>query len=218
MKPFILGFKSVQSQIFTEKGDRVSATTIDIDDCYLIGFRTKEKDGYNALIIGFSKPTHESKPNEGKRKKAGIKTQLSFYREYRVDEIEYDKEDQNKVRLGDSLFSIGDKLTPSIFTKGTLVQVTGVSKGKGFQGVVKRHSFRGGPRTHGQSDRERAPGSIGATTTPGRIFKGKKMAGRMGGDRVTVKNLLVVNSNDTQLFVKGSVPGSKKGLLIIKGI
>ena len=112
--------------------------------------------------------------------------------------------------------SAGHELKPELFfKKGDLVNVTGVSKGKGFQGVVKRHHFKGGSRTHGQSDRERAPGSIGQTTTPGRVYKGKRMAGRMGGDRIKVKNLMIVEVKADGILVKGLVPGARGGLLEI---
>ena len=112
---------------------------------------------------------------------------------------------------------VGDEIKPTLFfKKGDLIDISGISKGKGFQGVVKRHGFAGGPRTHGQSDRERAPGSIGQTTTPGRVFKGKRMAGRMGGKRATVKKLQIVDVNDDGLVVKGLVPGAIGGLLEVR--
>ena len=118
----------------------------------------------------------------------------------------------------ESEITIGDQIDVGMFEVGDKVDVTGTSKGKGFQGGVKRYNFRGGPKTHGQSDRHRAPGSIGAGTTPGRVIKGMRMAGRMGGERVTVKNLEVVVSDPDRnlIFVKGSVPGSRESLLLIK--
>ncbi len=123
------------------------------------------------------------------------------------------------IIFGETKIFIGDSIKPTVvFKKGDLVKVSGTSKGKGFQGVVKRHHFAGGPKTHGQSDRERAPGSIGSTTTPGRVYKGKRMAGRMGGERVTVRNLEIVEVKDDGIVVKGLVPGAKKGLLEIVSV
>lgn len=107
---------------------------------------------------------------------------------------------------------------PDVLKPGDIIDVIGVSKGKGFAGVVKRHHFKGGPRTHGQSDRERAPGSIGQTTTPGRVYKGKRMAGRMGHGRVTIKNLKIVDVSDTALFIKGLIPGPKNSLVMVKKV
>ena len=142
-------------------------------------------------------------------KKAGLdKNPPRFLREIRLNNLS----DLNDLRPGMEI-KIGE-----VFNPGDIVSVSGISKGKGFQGVVKRHHFKGGPRTHGQSDRERAPGAIGSTTTPGRVYKGKRMAGRMGQDRVTVKNLKVVNINSEKntLTISGLVPGGKNSLLVIK--
>lgn len=127
---------------------------------------------------------------------------------------------KREVRVDlESMLKIGDKITAKqVFKAGDVVDVVGISKGKGFSGVVKRHHFKGGPRTHGQSDRERAPGSIGQTTTPGRVYKGKRMAGRMGHERVTVKNLRIVEISDDLLLVKGLVPGSRHTLLMIRKV
>lgn len=121
--------------------------------------------------------------------------------------------------LQDTLIKIGDKIAAKqVFKAGDVIDVIGISKGKGFAGVVKRHHFKGGPRTHGQSDRERAPGSIGQTTTPGRVYKGKRMAGRMGHERVTLKNLRIVEVLDDLLLVKGLIPGSRHTLIMVKKV
>lgn len=216
MKSSILGYKILQEQTFTEKGERIPTTRILTEHCYLVGTKTKEKDGYNALIIGFGKTKRMSKPRAGILKKAGIKIPLRFLRESKVDTFEYDQNDNKKLRMNNVTISIGEELFANkLFSKGSYVKITGDSKGKGFQGVVKRHHFKGGPRTHGQSDRERAPGSIGMSTTPGRVFKGKRMAGRMGSDTVTIKNLEIIDVNEKEIVVKGLVPGPKNGLLLL---
>ena len=144
----------------------------------------------------------------GHIKKAGLKVIPRFLREVSANQ----EEESSNLKVGDEI-KVGD-----IFKPGDIVDVTGTSKGKGFTGVVKRWGFAGGPRTHGQSDRERAPGSIGSTTTPGRGLKGKKMAGRAGGEKVTIKNLKVIEVNPEKnlLLVKGLVPGAKNGFLMIK--
>jgi large subunit ribosomal protein L3 len=176
------------------------------------------KQGYCAVKLAFGKTANIKKPANGQLKKAGIKTPLRFFREMRVDESAI-VEDQDKRgwTVGETTMFVGDIVKPNtIFKKGDKVDVTGTSKGKGFQGGVRRHGFAGGPKTHGQSDRWRAPGSIGQTTTPGRVYKGKRMAGRMGGDRVTVKGLEVIDVTDTGLTIKGLVPGAQTGLLQIR--
>lgn len=202
----ILGTKVSQEQKFTSQGHRIPVTLIQAGPCVVVSKKTEEKDGYWALQLGFGKAKKAGKPLKGHIKKAKLKTAPYFLAEVRIE-----KEDE-KIRQGDEI-RLGDVLEP-----GDLVSVTGVSKGKGFAGVVKRWGFAGGPRTHGQSDRERAPGSIGATTTPGRVLKGKKMAGRMGGSKVTVKGLKVmqVSPEENLLTVSGLVPGAKGTLLFIK--
>ena len=209
MKGFILGEKSEQSQYFTSEGERIPVTFIKTTPCYLIDIKSQNKHGYNAFRLGFGQTKNISKPQQGELKKAGIKTPLHFFREFRIDSS-FIKDSEGKVK-------IGDEIKPSIFFKtGDLVQVAGISKGKGFQGVVKRHHFHGGPRTHGQSHGERAPGSIGSTTTPGRVNRGKRMAGRMGGEKISIKNLEVIEVKEDGLLVKGLVPGGKNGLLEIQ--
>jgi large subunit ribosomal protein L3 len=155
------------------------------------------------LTYGISKSI--TKPIAGHLKKAGLEMKPRFLREVSVPE-------------GEEIAPGTEINVSQVFVEGDVVRVTGVSKGKGFAGVVKRHHFRGGPKTHGQSDRERSPGSIGQTTTPGRVYRGKRMAGRMGSDTVTVRNLKVVKveGETNTLFIKGLVPGGKHALLMIR--
>lgn len=223
MNGFILGKKLDQGQSFNQKGERIPHTIINVSSCYLVGIKSLETDGYWAIKLGIGFKKNIKKPVFGELKKAGIKTPLAFLKEIRLEKL-------NKVKLivenkkkgievnGIKIF-IGDYINPTHFFKvGEKVDISGTSKGKGFQGVVKRHGFAGGPKTHGQSDRERAPGSIGQTTTPGRVYKGKRMAGKMGEDKVTIKNLEIIEINEKKIVVKGLVPGPKKGWLIIKKV
>ncbi len=214
----ILGTKGSTEQLFTEDGDRIPVTQIHTSPCYVVGMKSMDTDGYWAVQLGFKPAKNIKKSKEGLLKKAGIKTPLRFLREVRFDEAEVIEDGKKKgLKVKDLELWIGQELVPSaLFSKGELVTVTGTSKGKGFQGVVKRHGFKGGPKTHGQSDRERAPGSIGMSATPGRVYKGKKMAGRMGSDTVTVQNLEVIDVTETSLFVKGLLPGAKDGLIIVR--
>ena len=221
MSGVIIGTKSSQSQLFTESGVRVPTTFIATQWCQMVGLLWQEKNGYNAIKLGLGHTKNIKKPVQGELNKAGIKTPLRFLKEIRLkDSIKIIEENKKKgIELAGAKLFIGDFVTPAVFfKKGDLVKVSGISKGKGFQGVVKRHHFKGGPRTHGQSHSERAPGSIGMTTTPGRVFRGKRMAGRMGNDRVTVKNLKVVDVKDEGLVVSGLVPGARGGLLEISNI
>jgi len=205
----ILGKKLEMSQKFADDGLRVSFTQIQAGPCVVVDIKTKERDGYQALLLGFGEKREDKipKPVLGKLKKAGIKQRPAFLRELRLDD-----EVNVALKIGD-VISAGD-----VLKQGDLVNVSGISRGKGFAGVVKRWSFAGGPATHGQSDRPRAPGSIGAGTNPGRVFKGKKMPGRMGNDRITVRNLEVVNidSEKNIIQVKGGVPGGRGGLVVIR--
>ena len=222
MPAFILGAKSTQSQAFNDKGERIPTTFIKTDSCWLTQVKTPSKDGYFSVRLGFGQIKNIKRPIAGELKKAGIKTPLRFLREFRLegygDKVKPVEENKRKgILIGEVKISVGEKFVPTVFfKKGDKVAVSGISKGKGFQGVVKRHHFKGGPRTHGQSHGERAPGSIGMTTTPGRVFKGKRMAGRMGGDRVTVKGLTVVEVKEDGIVVEGLVPGYKGSLLEIK--
>jgi large subunit ribosomal protein L3 len=201
----ILGKKVGMTQIFNERGEAVPVTIIQAGPCWVTQIRTEEKDGYRAIQLGFeeTKPRRLTKAELGHLKKHGLPP-LRYLREVRTRDIEG--------------VEVGQKVDVSIFSPGERVDVTGLSKGRGFAGVVKRHGFGGGPKTHGQSDRLRAPGSIGAGTTPGRVFKGTRMAGHMGNARVTVQNLevVLVDPERNLLAVKGAVPGARNGLLLIR--
>ncbi len=200
----ILGTKLGQSQQFTPDGKRIPVTFIAAGPCWVT--RIEDKGQYLRLQLGFGNTKHMNKAQGGLVKKAGLDKKPRFLREIRVSEL------PETVKIGSEI-TVSD-----VFAPGDRITITGTSKGKGFAGVVKRHHFKGGPATHGQSDRERAPGSIGQTTTPGRVYRGKRMAGRMGGERVTVRGLSVVSIDPTNnmLTVKGVVPGAKQGLLIIQ--
>jgi large subunit ribosomal protein L3 len=213
----ILGSKGKNSQTFVE-GFRIPVTKVTAGPCVVTQIKRQERDGYWAIQLGFStrKAKSTPKPLQGHFQKSQIsnlKSQIKTQNFPRyIREVRLESEPEMKV---------GDEITASdIFKAGDIVAVTGVSKGKGFAGVVKRHHFKGGPRTHGQSDRERAPGSVGQTTTPGRVYKGKKMAGRMGGERVTIKNLHVINVNPEsgELEISGQLPGTAGSLVSIKKI
>lgn len=193
------------TQVFDEKGEVVPVTVIEAGPCFVAQVKTPERDGYAAVQLGFQ----EVKPGRLTR------PQLEHLRKNKLPPLRYLRE----IRVKDaSQYEEGQKIRVSIFEVGDRVDVTGISKGKGFAGVVKRHGFGGGPKTHGQSDRQRAPGSIGAGTTPGRILKGLRMAGHMGNARVTVQNLevVLVDPERNLLGVKGAVPGARNGLLIIR--
>jgi len=188
------------TQLFQEDGE-VVVTAIEAGPCFVIQVKTEAKDGYNAVQLGFGEAKALSSPKKGHVKDIG---QLKHLREFQVDDVKS--------------VEVGQKVDADMFKPGDLINVIGISKGKGFAGVVKRHHFAGGPKTHGQSDRHRAPGSIGATTSPGRVFKGLRMAGHMGDRRVTQRNLKVLNVDLDRhlLLVRGAVPGARKGLLLIK--
>jgi len=201
----ILGRKVGMTQIFDERGEVVPVTIIEAGPCFVAQVKTPERDGYAAVQLGFKevKPERLTRP------------QLKHLRKNQLPPLRYLRE----IRMSDvSQYEEGQKIRVSIFDVGDRVDVIGISKGKGFAGVVKRHGFGGGPKTHGQSDRQRAPGSIGAGTTPGRVHKGMRMAGRMGNARVTVQNLQVVlvDPERNLLAVKGAVPGARNGLLVVE--
>jgi len=193
------------TQLFDEKGEVIPVTVIEAGPCYVAQIKTEESDGYRAIQLGFeeTKPKRLTRGQQGHLKGNNLPL-LRYLREIRVkDETPY---------------QVGQRITVDIFQAGERVDIVGKSKGRGFAGVIKRHGFRRQPRTHGQSDRERAPGSIGATTGTARVFKGKRMAGRMGNARVTSQNLLValVDPERNLLAVRGSVPGPKGGLVLVK--
>jgi len=203
----ILGKKVGMTQVFDEKGEVIPVTVIEAGPCFVTQKKTVERDGYAAIQLGFEEVKRKrlTKGQWGHLQKSKLPP-LRYLREIRVNEAELDEYEE------------GQKINVGIFEVGEMVDVVGISKGRGFAGVVKRHGFRGGPKTRGQSDRMRAPGSIGQTTTPGRVYKGKRMAGRMGNQRVTAQNLevVLVDPQRNLLAVKGSVPGARNGLLIIK--
>jgi len=223
MPTFILGKKSIQTQQFDKNGERIPTTFIDTSLCHLVDVITPDKRGYFSVKLGFGKTKNIKKPVQKELEKAGIKTPLRFLREFRLedykDKVKLIVEGNKKgVQVGEVKVFSGDIINPILFIKpGDLITVSGTSKGKGFQGGVKRHGFKGRSHTHGASRDERAPGSIGMTTTPGRVFKGKRMAGRMGNDRVTIKNIEVIEVKENGLLVKGLVTGAKGGLLEVRG-
>ena len=218
----IIGTKINQSRTFTPEGEVMPVTYIRTGDCHVVSVKTMENDGYNALQLGLGTRRINlfTKPEQGHLKKAGLeKNPPRFLKEIKIDEtMEPFDSAQGKQSDNETIKAGTEIKAENIFKVGDLVQVTGTSKGKGFAGVVKRHHFKGGPRTHGQSDRERAPGSIGQTTTPGRVYKGKRMAGRMGNQKTTIKNLKVVaiDAEKNILTVSGVVPGGRNSRLIIK--
>ncbi len=201
----ILGKKIGMTQIFDENGEVVPVTVIQAGPCYVTQVRTLERDGYRAVQLGFEEVPEKrlNKPQLGHLKKADVPP-LRYLREFPLDDGEE--------------YEVGQRIDVSIFQQGDLVDVTGYSKGRGFAGGIKRHGFRRQPKTHGQSDRERAPGAVSAGTDPGRVFKGKRMPGRYGNERVTIQNLKVVlvDPERNLLAVKGAVPGARNGLLIIR--
>ncbi len=200
MSQEIIGKKLGMSQIFEDDGKVAAVTAIEAGPCTVIQVKTTAKDGYNAVQLGFG----EAKRLKSQRERSKEREEFKYLREFRLS--------------GTKDVEVGQKVDVSLFKVGDLVDITGVSKGKGFAGVVKRHHFAGGPKTHGQSDRHRAPGSIGSTTSPGRVFKGLRMAGHMGDKRVTARNLEVFEADSARnlLLVKGAVPGGRNGLLLIK--
>ena len=201
----LIGKKIGMTSIFDDNGKNIPCTVIEAGPCVVTQVRTKEIDGYNALQLGFDDKTEKSavKAEKGHFKKAG-----STVKKKVIEFQGYDKE-----------YKIGDSIKVDHFEEGEYVDVSGISKGKGFQGVVKRHGFAGvGQATHGQHNRLRAPGSIGAASYPARVFKGMKMAGRMGGEKVKVMNLRVLKvvPEKNLLVLKGCVPGHKDSYLTIE--
>lgn len=201
----IIGEKINQTQMFLANGDRIPVTQIFVPENVVVQVKTQEKDGYSAVQVGIGKKKKPTKAALGHAKKASMSYAAQKLREIKTT-------DADSIPDAGAAFKIEE-----VFKVGDIVSVTGVSKGKGFAGVVKRHNFRGGPKTHGQSDRLRAPGSIGQTTTPGRVYRGKKMAGRMGQDTVTVQNLKIVDldSVNKKIFIAGLVPGAKHSQVTI---
>jgi large subunit ribosomal protein L3 len=198
--PGILGKKIGMTQVFREGGRMEAVTVIEAGPCTVTQVRTPEKEGYGAVQMGFGESKRLTKAEQGHIKELG---KFAHLREFRAVDI--------------STARVGDKIDVSIFQPGDVVSVAGTSKGKGYAGVVKRHHFKGGKKTHGQSDRTRAPGAIGATTSPGHVLKGLRMSGHMGLERVTVRRLQVVQADakNNLLLVRGAVPGNRNQLLLI---
>jgi len=191
-------------QVFDAAGEVIPVTVIKVGPCVVTQIRTKDRDGYEAVQIGFEEvaPRKLTKPQQGHLQPAGLLVRQ--LREFPAENIADHK--------------VGDILHVDLFQVGQRVDVVGTTKGRGFAGVVKRHGFRGGPATHGQSDRLRAPGSIGGGTAPSRVWKGQRMAGHMGNERVTIQNLEVIEviPEKNVLLVRGAVPGPRNGLLHVK--
>lgn len=191
------------SRIVDDSGAVVATTILSLGPCFVTQLKTAEKDGYDAVQIGYGEVRKLTKPKAGHLRGTSAPL-LRHLREVKRD--------------GDEEVTVGQRLDATMLNPGDRVDVTAVSKGRGFAGVMRRHGFHGGPKTHGQSDRWRAPGSSGAGTTPGRVLKGTRMAGRMGGERVTVKNLrvLAVDGERNLVAVKGAVPGPTGGLVLVR--
>lgn len=206
--PGILGRKIGMTSVFNTEGDLLTVTVIEAGPCKVVSLRDKEKDGYSALVLGFEnrKEKHTTKPVLGQFKKNNVSPQRTLK--------EFKNFDTSSVK-------VGDEIKADIFKEGDTVKVSGKSKGKGFQGVMKRHNFGGvGGTTHGQSDRLRAPGSIGQSSYPSRVFKGQRMAGRTGFKNVTVRNLKVVKviPEDNLILVTGAIPGSINSIIELNKI
>jgi large subunit ribosomal protein L3 len=201
----LIGKKIGMTQIFDDEGRAIPITLIEAGPCYVTQVRAPDRDGYSAVQVGFGevKPKHLTGGQLGHLKRNNLPP-LRFLREFRIKDPDLNEGDPLKVG---ELFSIGEH-----------VDIIGTSKGKGFQGAVKRYHFKGGPKTHGQSDRQRAPGSRGSGTTPGRVYKGSRGPGHMGHERVTIQNLKVVlvDGERNLLGVYGSVPGAKGSVILIK--
>ncbi len=201
----LIGKKIGMTRVFSENGEHIPVTVIKAGPCFVTQIKTQEKDGYDAVQLGFEdvREKNVTKPRNGHFQKASVspKRIIREFKPFAGDEVK-----------------LGAEVTVDIFTEGEKVTVSGTSIGRGFAGVMKRHNFAGAQMTHGQSDRQRSPGSIGQSSWPSKVFKGMRMAGRMGNDRVTISGLSVVkiDTEKNLLFVKGSVPGSKNGFLEIR--
>lgn len=208
MKEGLIGRKKGMTQVFGADGNRIPVTVIQAGPCTVVGVRTKASHGYDALQLGFegAKKKHLNKPMSGHYKKAGIASPMRVLREIRLQKTE-----------NVSAYQVGQTLTVELFNPGEFVDVVGVTKGKGFQGGVKRHGWAGGDATHG-SMFHRAPGSIGASSDPSRVWPGHHLPGRMGGDRTTVLNLPVVRVLPEQnlILLRGAVPGAIGGIIVVR--
>lgn len=201
---FILGTKQNMSQVFDQSGEVHPVTVLNAGPVVVTRIINKDKDGYNAIKVGFGSRKAKN-INKAQKGEIGDLGSFRYLREFRVSD-------------GSAAFTVGDKLDAGVFSEGDTVEVSAISKGKGFQGVVKRHGFKGGPRTHGQKHSEREPGSIGGGLR-NRVPKNMRMAGRMGGDRVTVKNLKIVkiDAENNQIMIEGAVPGRRGTLVEVRG-
>ena len=207
MFPGIIGKKIGMTQLFQESGETVAVTAIQAGPSVVTQVKSRDRDGYDAIQVGFiENKVRQSQLNSPEKGHLRDLENVRYLREFRADDT--------------SSIKRGDRVNVGFLKQGDLVNVIGLSKGRGFAGVVKRHHFAGGPKTHGQTDRHRAPGSIGATTFPGRVLKGKRMAGHMGNKRVTARKLEVVQADPERnlLLVKGAVPGANGGLLVIEKV
>ena len=200
--PGLLGRKVGMTTIYDDSGRANAVTLVEVGPCVVTQVKTQQRDGYEAVQVGFLRAKKVNMPMRGHFERSGSNYQ--HVQEFRVND------------LGE--YEVGQELRANVFAAGDMVKVTATSKGKGFQGGVKRHGFAGGPKTHGQSDRHRAPGSVGAGTFPGRVWPGTRMAGHMGDRRVTTRGLSVeaVDAAQNYIFVKGSVPGARNGLVRIE--
>jgi len=198
----LLGRKLGTLQVFDDRGRLRGATALQVGPCYVTQIRTPEREGYSAVQVGFDEVKKLTRPEAGHLRAAG-NLKLRHLAEFDARGAAY---------------TVGERLGAELFEPGQKVDVTANSKGRGFQGGVRRHNFAGGPKTHGQSDRHRGPGSIGSGTTPGRVHKGTRMAGHMGAERTTVRNLEIISRNDEEgvLFVAGSIPGPQGGLVRVR--
>ncbi len=208
MRIGLLGKKLGMTQVFSDDGERIPVTVIQTGPCHVVGKRTLEKDGYSALVLGFDQKPERSanRPEIGMYKRVGLAPQR-FVREFRLPPEEVEK------------YEVGQALKPSDVFEGNMpVDVSGVSKGRGFSGVMKRHNFGGGKASHGVHEYYRHGGSIGCRLTPGRVFKGKKMSGQLGGENMTVQNLqlLQIVEDEDCVLVRGSVPGSNGSYVTVK--
>lgn len=200
----LLGKKIGMTRIFDNKGDVIPVTIVKAGPCYVTQIKTKENDGYDSVQLGYDqkKEKNMTKPVLGHLKKSNVPAVRKLK--------EFSSFEGKEVKLGEAV-------TVDIFTPGEFVKVKGLSKGRGFMGVVKRHGFSGGPKTHGQSDRLRAPGSLGQSSYPSRVFKGLKMAGQMGNKKVTVPELQIIkiDAENSLLYIRGAVPGARNSYLEI---
>jgi large subunit ribosomal protein L3 len=201
----IVGKKIGMTRVFNQEGQAIAVTVIEAGPCPVVQVKTREKEGYDAVQLGFGQ----------KRKKLVTLPLLGHFAKAKVEPQRILREIRTENA---SKFKMGEKLGVDLFSVGEKVSVSGISKGLGFQGGVRRHKFHGGPKTHGQSDRLKAPGSIGGSSYPSRVFKGQRMAGRMGGEKLTVRNLVVVGVDPEKslLLIKGAVPGKRNSYLTIR--